>query len=455
MESLKLDLEEERELAKEKEELLRQDIENKQRKIAKMNIGMHFSIFIHSIHILDISTLKAQLDEKDLLIDKEIEGRKSDKRDFEKQLARLQNEIEQKNDQLENMAATNSTMKDIHSKLKQQIVSLEQKSIGLEAELLKQVEEKEEFKRNTKMDKTKEGHELKTLVQRIQELEEELNVSNQAKLEREEKIKALFEESKKMKQTILTLEDEVIDLKEKMEEEDQHHSVQLKKLVENHLEENKGVRDVRTLKVTVELLQEQVQKVREEKKQYEEQALLYAATKRREMELETLLDTEKRAKEEAAKELKVAQGQYLTAQTMVEFYKNQFEEWKKVHSEQKDHWKKEIDLASESLRSRVLELELEKEQMYKQVAALHSQKNEFQDFAESQLVRSVRSKERPVTELPAQPGYTDIFDALRENYRKRAYNYSMNASILKSNLESSMSMSTPYRNSNTLSRGAL
>jgi hypothetical protein len=35
---------------------------------------------------------------------------------------------------------------------------------------------------------------------------------------------------------------------------------------------------------------------------------------------------------------------------MVDFYKNQFEEWKKVHSEQKEHWKKEIDLASESLR---------------------------------------------------------------------------------------------------------
>jgi hypothetical protein len=165
-----------------------------------------------------------------------------------------------------------------------------------------------------------------------------------------------------------------------------------------------------------------------------------------------------------AKELKVTQGQYFTSQTMIEFYKNQFEEWKKVHSEQKEHWKKEIDLASESLRysrfsyfflifrSRVLELELEKEQIYKHVAALHNQKNDLQDYAESQLVRSVR-RERTNVETP--PTYTDIFDVLRENYRKRAYNYSMNASVLKSNLESSLSMSTPYRNSIPLTKGAL
>jgi hypothetical protein len=56
------------------------------------------------------------------------------------------------------------------------------------------------------------------------------------------------------------------------------------------------VKDLRTLRVTVELLQDQLQRVRDEKKQYEEQAALYATTKRREMELETLLEIERRSK---------------------------------------------------------------------------------------------------------------------------------------------------------------
>ena len=43
-------------------------------------------------------------------------------------------------------------------------------------------------------------------------------------------------------------------------------------------------------------------------------------------------------------------SQYASAQGMIEFYKNQFDDWKRVHQEQKDHWKKEVDLASESLR---------------------------------------------------------------------------------------------------------
>jgi hypothetical protein len=92
-----------------------------------------------------------------------------------------------------------------------------------------------------------------------------------------------------------------------------------------------------------------------------------------------------------------------------------------------------------------LELELEKEQIYKHVAALHSQKNDLQDYAENQLIRSVRTKERMSDMGPPQPAYTDIFDTLRENYRKRAQNYSLGASVLKSNLESSISMSTPFR----------
>jgi hypothetical protein len=39
----------------------------------------------------------------------------------------------------------------------------------------------------------------------------------------------------------LTLEDEVIDLKELMAEQDQQHSFQMKKLVETQLEENKVI----------------------------------------------------------------------------------------------------------------------------------------------------------------------------------------------------------------------
>ena len=60
----------------------------------------------------------------------------------------------------------------------------------------------------------------------------------------------------------------------------------------------------------------------------------------------------------------------------------------------------------------MLELELEREQLFKQISALHGQKNNMQDYAETQFLKSVRmSREQPIGI------YNDLFDALRESYK--------------------------------------
>jgi chromosome segregation ATPase len=94
-----------------------------------------------------MNNLKSKIDEKEQVIENEAEARKNDKRESEKQLSRLQNEIEQKNEQIENMAASSNTMKEIHTRLKQQMQTLEQKVITLETDFLNQTEEKEGLKR--------------------------------------------------------------------------------------------------------------------------------------------------------------------------------------------------------------------------------------------------------------------------------------------------------------------
>jgi chromosome segregation ATPase len=154
--------------------------------------------------LTDLNSLKTRIDEKDQTIESTNEAKNSERRDFERQISKLQNDIQLKNDQVDGLTANNNTLKEIHNKLKQQILSSEQKFITMEADLLKQNEEKDDLKRTVKMDKSKEGHEVKTLNQKIDELQEELRITEQGKQEREEKVKALFEESKKLKQVTLT-----------------------------------------------------------------------------------------------------------------------------------------------------------------------------------------------------------------------------------------------------------
>ena len=54
--------------------------------------------------------------------------------------------------------------------------------------------------------------------------------------------------------------------------------------------------DNKTLRVTVELLQDQIQSLRKEKQQYEERANMFLSSKRREKELEQELEEEKNTK---------------------------------------------------------------------------------------------------------------------------------------------------------------
>ncbi len=178
------------------------------------------------------------------------------------------------------------------------------------------------------------------------------------------------------------------------------------------------------LKVTVDLLQEQLEKVKEEKETYQEHAAQYMVVKRREKELEDQLEKEILAKNALANEHKIILSQFHSSQGLIEFYKTQFEDWKKVYQDQKENWKKEVNFAAESLRSKVLELELEKEHMMKQMSKMQQEKHSMQDYAETQFIQTVKKYVILCFWLlsrhsGSQPVYTDIFSIIRENQKKR------------------------------------
>ncbi len=107
-------------------------------------------------------------------------------------------------------AVINAQLKENNSKLKQSLLTMEQRVLAMEGDLQLQRSEKDELQRSTKIDRTKETFEVKNLLTKIENLEEELKLVEASKIERESKVKALNEETKTLKHTILTLEDQSI-----------------------------------------------------------------------------------------------------------------------------------------------------------------------------------------------------------------------------------------------------
>ena len=86
--------------------------------------------------------------------------------------------------------------------------------------------------------------------------------------------------------------------------------------------------------------------------------------------------------------LQVMEVQQANAQNLIEFYKNQLEQWKQVHNEQvrhigffmvqKEHWKKEVEVASEHYIVKLKEAQIEIDHLHKQLDSERQRKNNLQ-----------------------------------------------------------------------------
>jgi predicted nucleic acid-binding Zn-ribbon protein len=80
---------------------------------------------------------------------------------------------------------------------------------------------------------------------KIDALQSEIVVLESTKQDREDKVKAMYEEQKKLRSQILVLQDEVIVLKNEIEENEAQHQVQLKRVVESQIDNSKGANDIK------------------------------------------------------------------------------------------------------------------------------------------------------------------------------------------------------------------
>jgi len=216
----------------------------------------------------------------------------------------------------------------------------------------------------------------------IEVLQRELSDLRQEKQQNHTKTSCLLEDIKKLKESLTVTENTNETLKQEMMTVDLRHTQQLKKLIETHLQQTKESGDVKTLKVTIELLQEQIQNMKQE--------LTEEPTTQK---LEHQLKHEFKLKEELLETIQLLKIQHQTSANLVEFYKTQFEEWKQVYNDQKYHWKQEFNFMNEKSSKLIHQLEMENDQLLQQ-------KNKAnQDYIGQKVVQLQRSWNLPVNSM--------------------------------------------------------
>jgi len=299
-------------------------------------------------------------------------------------------------------------------KLKQQLRALEKQISSLEAIVDQKMEEKQMLLNKSVIDKSKDESQVRTLHNTIEVLQRELSDLRQEKQQNHTKTSSLLEDIKKLKESLNDTENANETLKQEMITVDLRHTQQLKKLIETHLQQTKESGDVKTLKVTIELLQEQIQNLK--------QGLAEEPTNQK---LEHQLKHEFKLKEELLETIQLLKIQHQTSANLVEFYKTQFEEWKQVYNDQKHHWKQEFDFMNEKSAKLIHQLEMENDQLLQQ-------KNKVtQDYIGqkvTQLQRSwnlpVRSDNRTPLDFSSKIGSTMMmssFDTFKRNQQKNLH----------------------------------
>lgn len=182
----------------------------------------------------------------------------------------------------------------------------------------------------------------------------------------------------------------------------------------------------------------------EEKKKLEEHANSLPKWKVREEELEKEVEENRKAKQdaiyalktlgrlEAFKQLTISESQHKASADMLEFYKKQLDDWKRIHNEQKEQLQKQIELAGAASKARVLELEAERELLIKQASEAQKQRNAMHDILEKETVQRLNENysesaflQRSLIESlnssvqPSQTANLDVIDLVRENQLQR------------------------------------
>src|SRR5690606_10356749 len=152
-------------------------------------------------------------------------------------------------------------------------------------------------------------------------------------------------------------------LKDNLDDMERRHTEQLKKVIATHLQEEKDAADSRTLQVTVELLTEQIRKLKVELQESKHQSSLYLEAKENSHQLQAQLDQLTKEKRELANNLKNTQLHAKNLENLVESTKGQLEDQKQVLIMREKSWKQELALVAEAQRTKLLELELEKSRM--------------------------------------------------------------------------------------------
>ncbi len=183
----------------------------------------------------------------------------------------------------------------------------------------------------------------------IDTLQDEIEQLKGKKNDREEKIVGLQEEIKRLRFVLSKLEEEGGNQRQEMEKMQQQHAIELKKILTNQYNSilfgdsssslsGNGNNSNKTLQTTIELLQEQIVKLKEEKNGLETKTKQVDEILAREKQLSTKLEGELISKSEMNHKINVLEVENQNHLKMMEFLKKQNDDLRRTMGEETNHW---------------------------------------------------------------------------------------------------------------------
>lgn len=314
-------------------------------------------------------------------------------RQVEKKLLSVESELTKEREEKESVQRSLERFENENLRLKEKLSKLDKDVITLETNLNSHQSVRETYMRTSQLEKSRETSEILSLRATIDTLQHELDTATSTK---DLKIKNLQKEIETLKGTIVNLEDEADRHKIDIEEIQDEHTQQMRRLIESHMIKVRDSGDARTLKITVELLQEEILRLKDEKKVYEERATAYLELRDISGRTKDELENERRTNEELMRSLVMLEHQNKQSLQLSEFYRSQVEEWKIVHAEQKDHFKRELSANLNQQKLKMHEMDMEIERVRSQLRnSEQARQEQLRNYQPEPQFHEYRTYERP------------------------------------------------------------